>query len=90
MNQNNENILDKISKLAFATAIIGICTVGICPAFGVIGIVAPVVMKSRNAQLSEETKSRNKKAVAAGIISIFMFVVDIGILVFAGTRLGWF
>lgn len=88
--KNNENVLDRISKLAFTTAIIGICTVGICPAFGVIGIVAPLVMKSKNAQLSKETKSRNKKAVIAGVISLFMFVIDIAILTFVGARLGWF
>ncbi len=47
MMENNENVLDKISKLAFTTAIIGICTIGICPAFGAIGIAAPLVMKHR-------------------------------------------
>lgn len=90
MKDNNDNILDRISKLAFNTAIIGICTIGICPAFGVIGIVAPLVMKSKKAQLSEETQRRNKKALIAGVISIIMFVIDIAVLTFVGSRLGWF
>ena len=43
----NENILDKISRFSFVSAIIGVCIIGICPAFGVMGIVAPIVMKNR-------------------------------------------
>ncbi|MEZ3420336.1 MAG: hypothetical protein K1V95_00120 [Eubacterium sp.] len=89
MMENNENVLDKISKLAFTTAIIGICTIGICPAFGAIGIAAPLVMKHKKAKLSKETQARNKKAVLAGIISLVMFVLDIVLLTVFGLKLGW-
>lgn len=90
MKNENENILDRISRISFTTAIIGLCTIGICPAFGVMGIVAPLVMKNKGAELSDETKSRNKKAVIAGVISLVMFVVDLIIIVFANSKLGWF
>lgn len=90
MKNNNENILDRISRLAFTTAIIGVCTIGICPAFGIMGIVAPLVMKNKNAQLSRETESRNKKAVIAGIISLVMFAVDIAVLFALNLKFGWF
>lgn len=90
MKNNNENILDRISRLAFTTAIIGVCTIGICPAFGVMGIVAPLVMKNKNAQLSRETEFRNKKAVTAGIISLVMFALDIAVLFILNLKFGWF
>lgn len=86
MKNKNENILDKISKISYASAIIGVCIIGICPAFGVIGIVAPLVMKNKGAALSDETKSRNKKALIAGVISVLMFVVDIVLVVFAKSK----
>ncbi len=70
----NENILDKISRFSFVSAIIGVCIIGICPAFGVMGIVAPIVMKIREQGFRDETKSRNKKALIAGVISLVMFL----------------
>lgn len=90
MKNENENVLDKISRFSFVSAIIGVCTIGICPAFGVMGIVAPLVMKNKGAELSAETKSRNKKALIAGVISLVMFVVDLVLLVYANSELGWF
>lgn len=90
MKNENENILDKISRFSFISAIIGVCTIGICPAFGVIGIVAPLVMKNKGAKLSEDTEFRNKKALIAGIVSLVMFVVDLVLVVYANSKLDWF
>ncbi|MDE6124122.1 MAG: hypothetical protein K2G22_02695 [Eubacterium sp.] len=90
MKNKNENILDRLSRIAFITAIIGVCTIGICPAFAAIGIVVPAVMKSKKAPISQETKSRNKKAFIAGIISIIMFVVDLVIVVVLNSQFNWF
>ncbi len=86
----NENILDRLSKIAFITAIIGVCTIGICPAFAAIGITVPLVMKRKYAQISKETQSRNKKAFIAGIISIIMFVVDLVIAIVLNSQFNWF
>ena len=81
MKNKNENVLDKISRLSFTSAIIGVCTIGICPILGVAGIVAPLVMKCKGAELSSDTAFRNKKAFIAGIASLVMFVIDLAILV---------
>ncbi|MDE5995762.1 MAG: hypothetical protein K2G56_02475 [Eubacterium sp.] len=90
MKHENENVLDKISRLSFISAIIGVCTIGICPILGVAGIVAPLVMKCKGAELSSDTAFRNKKAFIAGIASLAMFVLDLIILAYANSKLGWF
>ncbi|MDE6111666.1 MAG: hypothetical protein K2F65_07105 [Eubacterium sp.] len=90
MKNENETVLDKISRLSFISAILGVCTIGICPIFGVAGIVAPLVMKCKGAELSSDTAFRNKKAFIAGIASLIMFVLDLIILVYANSKLGWF
>ena len=90
MKHENENVLDKISRLSFISAIIGVCTIGICPILGVAGIVAPLVMKCKGAELSSDTAFRNKKALIAGIVSLAMFVLDLIILAYANSKLGWF
>ncbi len=81
MANKNDNIIDKLSRLAFTTAIIGVCTIGICPALGAIGITVPLVLKAKNAEMSAETISRNKKSLVAGIVSLFMFVIDLVIAI---------
>lgn len=90
MKNKNETVLDKISRLSFTSAIIGVCTIGICPILGVAGIVAPLVMKCKGAELSSDTAFRNKKAFIAGIASLVMFVIDLIILAYANSKLGWF
>ena len=47
-------------------------------------------MKNKGAELSDETKSRNKKALIAGVISLVMFVLDLILVVYANSKLGWF
>lgn len=81
MANKNDTIIDRLSRLAFTTAIIGVCTIGICPAFGAIGVTVPLVLKAKNAEMSAETISRNKKTLAAGILSLFMFVIDLVIAI---------
>lgn len=90
MKHENENVLDKISRLSFISAIVGVCTIGICPILGVAGIVAPLVMKCKGAELSSDTAFRNKKAFIAGIASLVMFVADLIVLAFVNSKLGWF
>lgn len=90
MKNKNENILDKLSRIAFITAIIGVCTIGICPAFAAIGITVPAVMKSKKAQISKETQSRNKKALIAGVIALGMFIVDLVLIIVLNSQYNWF
>ena len=90
MKNKNENILDRLSRIAFITAIIGVCTIGICPAFAAIGITVPIVMKSKKAQISKETQFRNKKALIAGVIALGMFVVDLVLIIVLNSQYNWF
>lgn len=76
-NKNNKNVLERLSNFAFIMAIIGICTVGICPAFGAMAVSVPLVMKNKSAEISEEVKSKNKKALIGGIVSLCLFIVDL-------------
>lgn len=80
-NKKNTDPMEKLSQFAFTMSIIGICTIGICPAFAAMGIAVPIVMNKKNVNISAQAKSRNKKALIGGIIALFLFVVDL-VLVF--------
>lgn len=90
MDNKNNDIIDRLSRLAFITAVIGVCTIGICPAFGAIGISVPLTLKRKGVQLSEYAQNLNKKAMLAGIISIGMFVLDLVLVIVLNSRFGWF
>lgn len=87
---NKNDILERLSRLAFITAVIGVCTIGICPAFGAIGISVPLTLKRKGIQLSEYAQNLNKKAMLAGIISIGMFVLDLILVIVLNSKFGWF
>ena len=87
---NKNDILERLSRLAFITAVIGVCTIGICPAFGAIGISVPLTLKRKGVQLSEYAQNLNKKAMLAGIISIGMFVLDLVLIIVLNSKFGWF
>lgn len=77
----NNDIFTKLSRLAKIMSIIGVCTLGINPAFGVMGITVGLVFKYKGAELDDENKKRLKTARILGIISLVMFAVDIIIAV---------
>lgn len=87
---NKNDILDRLSRLAFITAVIGVCTIGICPAFGAIGISVPLTLKKKKVQLSEYAENLNKKALLAGLISIGMFFIDLVFVIVLNAKFGWF
>lgn len=76
-NNKNTNPMEKLSQFAFVMSILGICTIGICPAFAAMGIAVPIVMSKKKVNISDQAKSRNKKALIGGIIALLLFVVDI-------------
>ena len=39
----NKTIIDKLARFAQTSAIIGLCLLGICPAFGIMAMVVPAV-----------------------------------------------
>lgn len=90
MDNKDYDIFERLSRLAFVTAVIGVCTIGICPAFGAIGISVPLTLKRKKAQLSEYAQNLNKKALFAGVVSLAMFVVDLVFVFVLNSKFGWF
>lgn len=80
-NKKNTDPIEKLSSFAFTMSVIGICTVGICPAFGAMGVAVPLVMKLKGAKVSPAVESKNKKALLGGIIALCLFAVDVALLV---------
>ena len=78
--KDNPDTINRLCRFAFIMSTIGVLTIGICPAFGVIGIVVGKIFKCNNFPLSDLTEERVKKAKILGIVSLFLFVVDIIII----------
>lgn len=90
MENKNNDIIEKLSRLAFITAVIGVCTIGICPAFGAIGIAVPLTLKRKKFPVSKEIASLNRKSLFAGIVSLAMFVIDLVLVIVLNIKFGWF
>lgn len=87
---DNNDVIKRLSRLAFITAVIGVCTIGICPAFGAIGIAVPITLKRKKFEVSKEIASLNKKSLFAGIVSLAMFVIDLVLVIVLNMKFGWF
>jgi len=87
-NKKTTDPIERLSNFAFTMSILGICTVGICPAFGAMGVAVPLVMKLKGAQIPENIRSKNKKAFIGGIIALLLFVVDIVLIVALKDKIG--
>lgn len=73
----DKDIFTRLSKLAFISSIVGVCTLGICPAFGVIGISIGMVFKYKGVKLEKDNAKKIKTAAILGAVSIILFVVDV-------------
>jgi hypothetical protein len=73
----NNDVILKLSKFAKIMSIIGVCTLGICPAFGIMGIVVGFVFKTKGVNLNADCKKKIKIANILGTISLVLFVIDI-------------
>lgn len=74
------DIIKKLVKFAFISAFIGVVTVGICPAFGIMGITVGLVLKHKGVELDKESAQKIKYSYIMGGVSLVFFVVDIIIL----------
>ena len=74
------SVIDRLCRFAFIMSTVGVLTIGICPAFGVMGIVVGEIFKVKKFELSPLNEDRCKKAKILGIVSLILFVVDIVIL----------
>lgn len=61
MSNKNQDVMEKLSTFAFTMSIIGICTIGICPAFAAMGIAVPLVMKQKGVEISKQAQMKNKR-----------------------------
>lgn len=73
----DKDLIEKICKFAFVFAIIGICTLGICPAFAFMSIAVCVVLKNKKVELTQECIKKLRISKILSIISLILFVVDI-------------
>lgn len=80
MSNKNQDVMEKLSTFAFTMSIIGICTIGICPAFAAMGIAVPLVMNQKGVEISKQAQMKNKKAIIGGVIALCLFVVDVVLL----------
>ena len=80
-DDKNPDVIDRLCRFAFIMSTLGVLTVGVCPAFGVMGIVVGTIFKSKKFPLSNLNKDRIKKANFLGIVSLFLFVINIILLV---------
>ena len=74
-SKENPDTINRLCRFAFIMSTIGVLTIGICPAFGVMGIVVGAIFKSKNFPLSDLNEDRVKKAKFLGIVSLFLFVI---------------
>lgn len=49
-DDKNPDVIDRLCRFAFIMATLGVLTVGVCPAFGVMGIVVGTIFKSKNSR----------------------------------------
>ena len=72
-DDKNPDVIDRLCRFAFIMATLGVLTVGVCPAFGVMGIVVGTIFKSKKFPLSNLNKDRIKKSK----LSRYSFIVFI-------------
>lgn len=73
----NHDIIVKLSKFALIMSVLGVCTLGICPAFGIMGIAVGLVFRNKGVQLEENCRKKIRISYILGALSLVLFVVDI-------------
>lgn len=76
----NNDIINRLSKFSFIMSLVGLCTLGICPAFAIMGITVGIVFKNKKVKLNEENSKKIKASAIMGIIALVLFAVDIILL----------
>lgn len=76
----------KLSKLAFVSSIIGVCTLGVCPVFGACGLSVVLVLRSKLLEMKPQVKKRIKPTIILSLVSFVMFIVDIGVALYISSK----
>lgn len=70
-------MMSKICNFAYIMAIIGICTLGICPAFAMMSGAVCIVVKRKKSEIGEKNEKKLKISKILSGISLVLFVFDI-------------
>ena len=76
----NNDIINRLSKFSYIMSLVGLCTLGICPAFAIMGLTVGIVFKNKKVGLSDENSKKIKASAVMGIIALVLFVIDIILL----------
>ena len=76
----DNKIIDKICNTAFTLSVIGVCIVGICPAFACMPIAVDIVLRQKGIALEGLNLSKMKKARFMSVVSLVMFAIDLVIV----------
>lgn len=76
MENNSNELVEKMSKFSMIMGIVGVCLIGIVPAFGMMAIAVPIAFKTKNIELTQKQNKNCKLGLVLGLISIILFVVD--------------
>lgn len=72
-----KDMISKICKFAYVMSIVGVCTLGICPAFAMMSLAVSIVLKSKNADLDEMDIRKLKRSKILSAVSLALFAADI-------------
>lgn len=73
----NNDIIIKMCSFAFAMSVIGVCTLGICPAFAIMGLSVGIVLKNKGVNLDEKCAKKIKSANILAAAALVLFAADI-------------
>lgn len=76
---NNNDVLKRLLKISKVSAIIGVCTLGVCPAFGAVGVSVVAVLKQKKVKLTENQSKQCRLSVILSIISFALFAADVAL-----------
>lgn len=76
----NNDVIERLCKFAFITSVLGVCTIGVCPAFAMMGIAVGIVFKIKGVKTEGLNKKRINYAAFLGAVALVFFVIDIFLL----------
>ena len=76
----NNDIINRLSKFSYIMSLVWLCTLGVCPAFAIMGLTVGIVFKNKKVKLSDENSKKIQASAVMGIIALVLFVIDIILL----------
>ncbi len=76
----NNDVIEKLCKFAFVSSVLGVCTIGVCPAFAMMGIAVGLVFKIKGVKTEGLNKKRLIYSAILGAVALVFFVIDVILL----------